>query len=502
MGEAAKSERFLYTGKRLTNMAMLSVFIVAALFRLATTASVPTCSLDEAGSAEKVEVLILGAGISGVAAARTLEVNGVTDFLVLEASDRVGGRIRERDGTNIEVGANWIHGLDLSDPDHHPIWREWTACDQDGPGGSPTPDFTSVYDSDGNQIDIENGPFVTRHDAFLSAFDAVFELDAPINTSTRQGLTRVGWEAKDSLDNWFEWYYIDLELGVTPQKLSLPIYSELSTYTDFTESEDEDETDDYLVVDEKGFSFVVRCMARNFINDTIKLNSVVKQIKVAEDCVCAKIEGGGMYCGRYGIVTFSAGVLQAGIRGDENSVQFEPPLPQWKQDAINSITPVFYGKIFLVFSTRFWEETEEDQEILGYVSEERGYYAYYVLDKNRPNTITVDVTGNLTIRIATQSEEETVNEIMTILRKIFNNDSLPDPESSVISKWHLDPFYLHSYSTYGPGVPESIFEDLLKPVSGRLYFAGEALNSTNYGSTQGAYGTGVFAAQQYLGAGQ
>ena len=101
--------------------------------------------------ATNAEVLVLGAGISGVAAARSLKVNGISDFLVLEANDRIGGRIREYDGTSIELGTNWISGLDLSDPMHHPIWREWTACDEDGPDGSVTPeDFASVYDVMGN----------------------------------------------------------------------------------------------------------------------------------------------------------------------------------------------------------------------------------------------------------------------------------------------------------------------------------------------------------------
>ena len=83
---------------------------------------------------------------------------------------------------------------------------------------------------------------------------------------------------------------------------------------------------------------------------------------------------------------------------------------------------------------------------------------------------------------------------MEILSKIFDRDDLPQPETVIISKWNLDPLFLHSYSDYGPGVPESVFEDLLKPVNGRLYFAGEALNRTNYGYTQGAYGTGAYAA--------
>ena len=93
----------------------------------------PSCSLNEDGRAPEVDVLILEAGIAGVADARTLEVNGITDFLVLEAGDRLGGRIREEESTGLELGANWIHGLDMRDKAHHPIWREWSACDSDGP---------------------------------------------------------------------------------------------------------------------------------------------------------------------------------------------------------------------------------------------------------------------------------------------------------------------------------------------------------------------------------
>ena len=75
-------------------MAIFSTKVFAViLFCRGIVAEVTTCSLDADDKAEKVDVLILGAGIAGISAARALEVNGVTDFLVLEATDRVGGRI-------------------------------------------------------------------------------------------------------------------------------------------------------------------------------------------------------------------------------------------------------------------------------------------------------------------------------------------------------------------------------------------------------------------------
>ena len=114
-----------------------------------------SCSLDPKGEATKVDVLILGAGMAGIAAARTLEVNEIDDFVVLEATDRIGGRIREDDGNpNLLLGAHWIQEIDLNDPKHHPIWREWVQCDENGPIGSPTPDITLMYNQSGDEIDI------------------------------------------------------------------------------------------------------------------------------------------------------------------------------------------------------------------------------------------------------------------------------------------------------------------------------------------------------------
>ncbi|GFZ21678.1 polyamine oxidase 1 [Actinidia rufa] len=40
-------------------------------------------------------VIIVGAGVSGISAAKVLAENGVDDIVILEASNRIGGRIRK-----------------------------------------------------------------------------------------------------------------------------------------------------------------------------------------------------------------------------------------------------------------------------------------------------------------------------------------------------------------------------------------------------------------------
>lgn len=459
-----------------------------------------SCSLDPDGEATTAEVLILGAGIAGISAARTLEVNGVTDFLVIEAGDRIGGRIREYGDTNIEIGANWIQGYDPTDPMHHPIWREWSACDADGPDGALTLDYNAIFDPDGNPYNItdENGAYLTSEYMFELAYEVAEELGEDIeeDISLSQAFRIGGWNPQSPLENFVEWSHIDLCSAIKAENMSLLHYLLLSTYTDFVNPDGEGEGYDYLVTDEKGYSFVVDCMARNFKDDRVRLNSLITRVQTADDCVCVTVEDGERYCGEFAMVTFSIPALQASNRGENSSVSFDPPLPKWKQDAINMITPVYYGKIFLQFDTPFWEETDAQQS-LGYVSNEMGDYLYLAIDKNLTNTLLFSVTEDFALRIARQSESETANEVMIVLRRIFGED-IPDPHTTIVSKWPEDPRFLCAFTILTPGVPLNIFDVLLEPVNFRLYFAGESLNISTRGFTHGGYGNGAYVADLLL----
>ena len=52
--------------------------------------------------------------MSGISAGKTLHNGGYTNFIILEARDKVGGRLKAVDfaGVKVEVGANWIHVVD------------------------------------------------------------------------------------------------------------------------------------------------------------------------------------------------------------------------------------------------------------------------------------------------------------------------------------------------------------------------------------------------------
>lgn len=58
------------------------------------------------------KIVIIGAGAAGIAAASRLFENGIKDLIILEAENRIGGRIHSVDfyGSMVDLGAQWCHG--------------------------------------------------------------------------------------------------------------------------------------------------------------------------------------------------------------------------------------------------------------------------------------------------------------------------------------------------------------------------------------------------------
>jgi monoamine oxidase len=84
-----------------------------------TAASSNSTLQGGANANQDFDVVIIGAGWSGLGAAKTLLNEGVSNFLVLEASDTIGGRCKTvtvNDGMTVEVGCQWIHRTSTKNP--------------------------------------------------------------------------------------------------------------------------------------------------------------------------------------------------------------------------------------------------------------------------------------------------------------------------------------------------------------------------------------------------
>ena len=71
------------------------------------------------------------------------------------------------------------------------------------------------------------------------------------------------------------------------------------------------------------------------------------------------------------------------------------------------------------------------QQVISYVSDDRGYYPVYIHDRHHPNIITVDVTRDLALDVEKQEPNKTQDEIMKILREMYGNNTRPSANCCV-----------------------------------------------------------------------
>ena len=454
------------------------------------------------------DVLILGAGMAGIAAGYTLsnEQNGTSNFIILEAGDRIGGRVKsqilQNSGARVELGANWIQGIDPQQPEKHPLYRIARGCGglQGFYMGRELNTSYHFYNSSG--AEITNSKELKQR--FKDWYTAEEEISDESTRRTKAGLDDIsvrralednGWIPKSPIDSVIEWAGIDFNLGYTPENSSLLLDYPDPAYTDFG---DPSRTADYFVTDQKvGFVGVVQCLADRYLtsgDSRLHLQSVVKEIEWSDQCVCAttaESESLRRYCAPYAIVTFSVGVLKSKI------VKFTPELPQIKQNAFDHAYDALFLKIFLEFDETFWPI---DANYILHADEERGHFCIFQsLPQHfpgQPSILLATVTGRWAAAVYDQTSNATQSQIMQVLQKLYGSQ-IPDPVSITIPDWGVNPHFMGMYSDFPPGYGH-LRDDLVSP-AGRLYFGGEATSSDYNGYLHGAYFSGIDVANQIIG---
>ena len=189
------------------------------------------------------------------------------------------------------------------------------------------------------------------------------------------------------------------------------------------------------------------------------------------------------------VVTASLGVLKAG------SINFDPPLPKWKSDAINRLGFGNLNKVVFEFDSVFWNNQEL---FFGRVNPEitmRGaYYMFWCLDKQdvgeegktpRPILLAL-VAGDAANAIENEpSDDAIICDCLDALRECFPNTfEVPLPKKAIVTRWGRDEFALGSYSyikTNSLGAEDYFL--MAEPVEERLFFAGEATSRDHPATT-------------------
>lgn len=427
-------------------------------------------------------VLVLGAGISGIAAAKTLSDHGIEDFIILEGTDRIGGRMRKMTfhDTTIELGANWIQGVK-----GNPIESLALKCGLQG----KVENRSYVIRNETGFITTEKGKMtLLQHDEdILDKMQRARRKLKEEDISARVGLRLANWVPSCPEEMGTEYFEYDFEYAVPPKYVSLRtrIADNGSIHSVAGEQ--------LFVTDPRGYVHIVDCLADMFLeprDSRLQLNTSVKEIKWNENGVYVTSDNGDVYRADYALVTFSIGVLKSEM------IQFTPQLPNWKLEAIFKLNMVIYTKIFVKFPVKFWD----NEEYIIYASKRRGYYAMMQnleADSRLPkgtNMLLITVTGEESVRLEYQTNEQTQKEIMQVLRGMYGT-SIPDPIDIYYPRWGLDKFFFGSWANLPIGISSDDYVKLRTPV-GRVFFSGEATDELYNGYVHGGYFTGVYQAEQ------
>ena len=313
--------------------------------------------------------------------------------------------------------------------------------------------------------------------------------------SLRAALRLEGWNPiGDPQANAAEWYNVDFEYAQTPDLCS-EVFAVVNYNTTFYGFSQENN----FVADPRGFNAFIYGQASEFLkpNDTrLLLNNIVTNITSTEYGVTILNKDGTCISADYAITTFSLGVLQ------QNTITFSPPLPSWKNTAIQSFQMSIYTKIFFQFPPDkvFWDT---NTTYFLYASLTRGYYPLWQsldADGFYPGSgiffVTVVTEQSYTVDL--QDDDTTKSQILVTLRQMFGADKVPEPLDFMYPRWSQVPWAYGSYSNWPPGYTLEQHQNLRANV-GRVWFAGEATSSEFFGFLHGAYFEGKAVGETIAG---
>lgn len=418
-------------------------------------------------------VVVIGAGLSGLAAARELQHSGA-NVVVLEARDRRGGRIwtsNQWQDMPLDMGATWIHGVK-----GNPITR--LADELQTPLVETFYEKAQIYTTDGKPTSTIQKNEVARLSKAVSDVLRKAQNRDP-DRSLIESIEPLMVEYRDSPDRLGLLHYIlsdefEQEYSGSVEKLSTQWFDDAKEF----------DGGDALFL--RGYGVIVDHLAKGL---EIRLSQVVRSIywNAAEMRV---LTDENEFRADHVVITLPLGVLQSG------SVRFEPELPIEKQVAISKLGMGVLNKCYLRFDKVFWPA---NVDWLGFVSPQRGYWDTWAsLQRAAKMPVLLGFSAAIRAReLESWSDQQIVASAMQALKTIFGV-RIPDPVDHQITRWASDPFARGSYSYNSVGSNPRMRNDLMQPLAKRLFFAGEATTRQYFGTAHGAFLSGLRAAKDVL----
>lgn len=474
-----------------------------------------------AGHSKKVtQVVVVGSGMSGLSAARTLLDNwpttaGSLTVTVWEANNRTGGRTFTKrsqtgfgtiSGAEVDFGASWIHGSCAT----HPITRIKDVLKL---GGFVTLDsLDEVHQCTGTQSNKcpekdDNG--FENYAALLAAAQAAAKKSAADLSiwAAMQGLSNGG-----GRDNPLMQYHIanalEFDAGASEDVLSAKYFGNDEKFSgqETLLLKGYGQIPDALI--QGSVSLSAACannMAPNVkaVDATSQKNIVVlldKQVtsvtfNADTDKVAVRTNTGESIEADHVVLAVPLGVLKAG------TITFSPTLPAPTQTAISRIGFGNVMKIGISFDTQFWSK---DVHYFGVALAKAGIanaekFTYFLnagAAAGRPILFTF-VFGSSAMEVEKWTDDQVWTGVRANLVAIFGESQVGKAKKLGMwrSSWGSDPLFRGAYSYAALGSKPQDWTELHRStMDGRLHFAGEHTSKEYRGTVHGAFLTGQRAA--------
>ena len=524
---------------------------------------------------QPLDVAIIGAGAAGLSAARALLVadpdhQKIQSVILVEANSYVGGRIHSNDdfvpGNRIDLGAEFIHGWEtmLTDviesnkeqwekevvDDEIPLLEEiFIASHADGgPGEHPTNDgkYGVYYLSKEDKL----LRYDTKDEDFHRMGDALSSLVHMETCDAAQGLEEAEVEAScgatdptssaiDTSKSLAD--YLDESSAIAPRmmglldagygntaactdlrKISLSAHIEFEKYWEANEEEG-----DFRLHPRIGMTGVVDAMRKEIESDCrckIVLNWSVETVKWGkgnEKVIIVSSSGKRIAVDKV-IVTAPAPVITS-----ETILQFQPPLPQWKMEALKMVGMERAIKIIVKFNQRVWPKDVQtaicDEGPHSSVPEI--WFRDMTESKDGETKqihlavgfLTSQASDTLLKNIGKMSQQETYmsvpleqrrihaaadvvkDQLATIFTGSTSRDKIEEAYvSAIMYDWEEVETIKGGYMYPKVGIARQHFLDMARPIERTVFFAGEATNTGACCTVQAAMETGLRAANQIL----